>query len=232
MATWTEKTRPQPQPARQAIALLPFARFRRSESEHLAKGSGGAELNVRNPCEGPETLARARRESAQLLFARFRRSESGHPARGSGGRRGGACVRTRTIARVRLGSRRNPRKGCPIGGCLATTGGYTRPGTQPTQEASVLRIDLHVHTQERSGCGKSPELAMIEAAIAAGLDAVVLTDHDRLAPPERLAELGGRRKGGDPLRRIWLRRQRPGHRRAPDTPAQSKPQPSHPPSCR
>lgn len=55
-----------------------------------------------------------------------------------------------------------------------------------------MRIDLHVHTQERSGCGKSPELAMIEAAIAAGLDAVVLTDHDRLAPPERLAELNAR----------------------------------------
>lgn len=33
---------------------------------------------------------------------------------------------------------------------------------------------------------------MVEAAKAAGLDAIVLTDHGRLAPPERLAELNAR----------------------------------------
>ncbi len=33
---------------------------------------------------------------------------------------------------------------------------------------------------------------MIQAAIAAGLDAIVLTDHDRLAPPARLAALNAK----------------------------------------
>jgi predicted metal-dependent phosphoesterase TrpH len=55
-----------------------------------------------------------------------------------------------------------------------------------------MRIDLHVHTRDRSACGRHNEKRMIEAAIAAGLDGVVFTDHDRLAPPERLAELNAK----------------------------------------
>jgi len=52
-----------------------------------------------------------------------------------------------------------------------------------------MKIDLHVHTQERSSCGKSSEEEQIRAAMAMGLDAIVFTDHDRLAPPGRLQEL-------------------------------------------
>jgi len=53
----------------------------------------------------------------------------------------------------------------------------------------MLKIDLHVHTNELSLCGKSPAAAMIESAIAHGLDALMLTDHDRLQPPARLQAL-------------------------------------------
>lgn len=52
-----------------------------------------------------------------------------------------------------------------------------------------MKIDLHVHTKERSSCGRSPEEDQIRKAIEAGLDAIVFTDHDRLAPRERLQEL-------------------------------------------
>ncbi len=51
-----------------------------------------------------------------------------------------------------------------------------------------MNIDLHVHTAERSGCGRSPGADQVAAARAAGLDAIVLTDHRRLAPPEALAD--------------------------------------------
>jgi predicted metal-dependent phosphoesterase TrpH len=52
-----------------------------------------------------------------------------------------------------------------------------------------MKIDLHVHCQERSSCGKATEEAQVQAAIAAGLDAIVFTDHHRLAPIERLEAL-------------------------------------------
>ncbi len=52
-----------------------------------------------------------------------------------------------------------------------------------------MKIDLHVHCQERSPCGKASEEAQVQAAIAAGLDAIVFTDHHRLAPLERLEAL-------------------------------------------
>jgi predicted metal-dependent phosphoesterase TrpH len=52
-----------------------------------------------------------------------------------------------------------------------------------------MKIDLHVHSSERSACGKSPEEAQIRAAIKAGLDALVFTDHHKLVPLERLHEL-------------------------------------------
>jgi predicted metal-dependent phosphoesterase TrpH len=52
-----------------------------------------------------------------------------------------------------------------------------------------MKIDLHVHTKERSACGKASEEEQIQAAIAAGLDAIVFTDHHRLAPLERLEAL-------------------------------------------
>lgn len=52
-----------------------------------------------------------------------------------------------------------------------------------------MKIDLHVHAQERSGCATSGEEEMIQAAIAYGLDGLAFTDHQRLVPPERVAEL-------------------------------------------
>lgn len=52
-----------------------------------------------------------------------------------------------------------------------------------------MKIDLHVHTKERSFCGRSSEIEQIEAAIDAGLDAIAFTDHERLAPRKRLAQL-------------------------------------------
>lgn len=52
-----------------------------------------------------------------------------------------------------------------------------------------MRIDLHVHTSARSGCGRSTEEEIIRAAVSFGLDAVAFTDHHRLVPPDRLVEL-------------------------------------------
>jgi histidinol phosphatase-like PHP family hydrolase len=52
-----------------------------------------------------------------------------------------------------------------------------------------MKIDLHVHAKERSGCAVSGEEEMIQTAIAYGLDGLVFTDHQRLVLPERLAEL-------------------------------------------
>jgi histidinol phosphatase-like PHP family hydrolase len=52
-----------------------------------------------------------------------------------------------------------------------------------------MKIDLHVHAKERSGCAVSGEEEMIQAAIAYGLDGLVFTDHQRLVAPGRLAEL-------------------------------------------
>jgi predicted metal-dependent phosphoesterase TrpH len=53
----------------------------------------------------------------------------------------------------------------------------------------AMRIDIHVHTSERSGCGASSEIDQVRAAIGAGFDAVALTDHGHLAPAENLARL-------------------------------------------
>jgi predicted metal-dependent phosphoesterase TrpH len=52
-----------------------------------------------------------------------------------------------------------------------------------------MNIDLHVHTKERSACGQALEVEQVQAAIAAGLHAIVLTDHHQLAPAEQLAAL-------------------------------------------
>jgi histidinol phosphatase-like PHP family hydrolase len=52
-----------------------------------------------------------------------------------------------------------------------------------------MKIDLHVHTRERSTCARSSEDEQIQAAIAVGLDAIVITDHHAFVPPQRLVEL-------------------------------------------
>lgn len=53
----------------------------------------------------------------------------------------------------------------------------------------MMKIDLHVHTSERSTCSNSSEDAQIQAAIDAGFDAIVISDHDLLVPRQYLAEL-------------------------------------------
>jgi hypothetical protein len=52
-----------------------------------------------------------------------------------------------------------------------------------------LKIDLHVHASERSGCAIAGEESMILAALACGLDGIAFTDHHRLVQPWRLDEL-------------------------------------------
>ena len=51
-----------------------------------------------------------------------------------------------------------------------------------------MKIDLHVHTREYSPCGRSTAEEQIEAAIAAGLDAIVFADHDTLFPLSRIRD--------------------------------------------
>ena len=41
-----------------------------------------------------------------------------------------------------------------------------------------MKVDLHVHSYERSGCASSSEKDQIEAAIAKGLDGIAFTDHN------------------------------------------------------
>lgn len=52
-----------------------------------------------------------------------------------------------------------------------------------------MKVDLHMHTQERSACGDVPEDVQIRAAIDAGLDGIALTDHRRLPPEKHLDTL-------------------------------------------
>ena len=53
----------------------------------------------------------------------------------------------------------------------------------------MMKIDLHVHASERSVCATIGEEQQIQAAIAAGLDAIAFTDHHRFMTVERLDEL-------------------------------------------
>ncbi len=53
----------------------------------------------------------------------------------------------------------------------------------------MMKIDLHVHSKEYSPCGVSLIEEQIEAAIAAGLDAIAFSNHDRLVPRDRLDRL-------------------------------------------
>ena len=54
---------------------------------------------------------------------------------------------------------------------------------------AIHKVDLHVHTSERSPCAIASEDEQIRAAIAAGLDAIFITDHHRLVPVEQLDAL-------------------------------------------
>ncbi|MBD3309167.1 hypothetical protein GF339_22380 [candidate division KSB3 bacterium] len=52
-----------------------------------------------------------------------------------------------------------------------------------------MKIDLHVHTREHSFCGRSTAEEQVRAAVEAGLDALVFTNHNRLVPQPRLEDL-------------------------------------------
>jgi histidinol phosphatase-like PHP family hydrolase len=52
-----------------------------------------------------------------------------------------------------------------------------------------MKADLHVHSSERSACGRDTEVSQIRAAIALGLDAIAFTDHHHLVPAARLEEM-------------------------------------------
>ena len=55
-----------------------------------------------------------------------------------------------------------------------------------------MKIDLHVHTNNRSDCASSSEHEQIQAAIDNGLDAIVFTDHGSQRTPEELEKLNRR----------------------------------------
>lgn len=52
-----------------------------------------------------------------------------------------------------------------------------------------MKIDLHVHTIERSSCAVSSEEEQILTAMDRGLDAIVVTDHARLVPQQQIEAL-------------------------------------------
>ena len=45
-----------------------------------------------------------------------------------------------------------------------------------------MRVDLHIHTSERSACARSRAVEQLAAARDCGLDAVAITDHHALLP--------------------------------------------------
>lgn len=55
--------------------------------------------------------------------------------------------------------------------------------------STIVKVDLHVHTRERSPCATAGEEQQIRTAIAAGLDAIFITDHHQFVPLERLDNL-------------------------------------------
>ncbi|PIE35890.1 hypothetical protein CSA56_02260 [candidate division KSB3 bacterium] len=52
-----------------------------------------------------------------------------------------------------------------------------------------MKIDLHVHCREYSFCGRSSADEQVQAAMTAGLDALVFADHDHLFPEDHLQTL-------------------------------------------
>ena len=60
---------------------------------------------------------------------------------------------------------------------------------QHMRSPATFAIDCHVHTREGSKCAISDAGEIIKRAAGMGLDGIVLTEHNRLAPPERLEKL-------------------------------------------
>lgn len=59
----------------------------------------------------------------------------------------------------------------------------------------AMRFDCHMHTSPRSGCSVLHPDDLCEAALARGLDAVVLTEHHQRWPDDELARLAARHPG-------------------------------------
>ncbi len=52
-----------------------------------------------------------------------------------------------------------------------------------------MRVDLHVHDRDRSPCATDTDESQVRTAIAAGLEGLAFTNHFKLVPDARLAEL-------------------------------------------
>ncbi len=63
-------------------------------------------------------------------------------------------------------------------------------------------IDLHTHTRPTSGCAQMTAEELIEAAMAAGLDAIAVTDHWLIEGAERAQRIGRRKYGFTVLRGV------------------------------
>lgn len=59
-------------------------------------------------------------------------------------------------------------------------------------KSHTIKIDLHVHSSERSNCAVATAEEQVRAAVAAGLDAIVFTDHHRLVDANQLNDLNAR----------------------------------------
>lgn len=55
-----------------------------------------------------------------------------------------------------------------------------------------MRIDFHVHTREHSPCGRAAAEDQARSAAAAGLDALLFTDHDFVAADDEVQALNRR----------------------------------------
>jgi hypothetical protein len=55
-----------------------------------------------------------------------------------------------------------------------------------------MKLDLHLHTRERSPCAGHPIARMLEAALEHGLEGVAISDHDRFLPADELRRLARR----------------------------------------
>lgn len=50
-------------------------------------------------------------------------------------------------------------------------------------------VDIHLHTRRHSGCSSIDEARLIDQAVRAGLDGIIITDHHYQWPEDELAEL-------------------------------------------
>ncbi|MCZ2344295.1 MAG: PHP domain-containing protein [Bacteroidales bacterium] len=55
--------------------------------------------------------------------------------------------------------------------------------------ATLMKFDLHMHTSRYSPCSVTEPLELVESAVAAGLDGIVITEHHHVWAEEELAEL-------------------------------------------